>query len=97
MDAISFNWDETKSLANKQQHRVLFEEAEGVFFDESARLIVDPDHMNKDEHFVLLGLSKRFRILVVTHSYLPRAAIVRIMAARKATVEEQQIYIQKVL
>lgn len=97
MDAVSFNWDETKSLINKQDYRVLFEEAEGVFFDESARLIEDPDGLTDGDHFVLLGLSKRFRILVVTHNYLQRDAIVRIVAARKATVEEQQLYIQKIL
>ena len=97
MVAISFNWDETKSLANKRAHRILFEEAEGVFFDESARLIEDPDGLITGDRFVLLGLSKRFRILVVSHSYLQREEIVRIVAARKATVQEQQLYIQKVL
>ena len=97
MDAISFNWDETKSLANKQEHRVLFEEAEGVFFDESARLMKDPDGQSDEYRFVLLGLSKRFRILVVKHNYLQRDAVIRIVGARKATVEEQKFYIQKVL
>lgn len=97
MDVISFNWDETTSLNNKQEHRILFEEAEGVFFDESARLIADPDSLTVGDGLVLLGLSKRFRILVVAHSYLQRDAIVHIVAARKATIEEQQLYIQKVL
>ena len=36
---------------------VLAWETQGVFFDESARLIDDPDHSGDEDRFVMLGFS----------------------------------------
>jgi len=33
-----------------------------------ARLLDDPDHSEAEDRFVLLGLSSRFRVLVVVHT-----------------------------
>ena len=97
MDDISFNWDETKNLANKQKYRVSFIEAKKVFFDDSARLINDPDHLTEDNQFVLLGISNRLRLLVVSYLYETSDAVIRINSARRATLSEQQTYVQKIL
>jgi hypothetical protein len=66
---LRFEWDPTKSAANKRKHGVAFEEAESVFADEQALLIDDPEHSDAEDRFVLLGLSATLRVLVVVHCY----------------------------
>src|SRR5215208_6592547 len=65
--ALRFEWDRRKAAANLLKHGVSFEEAQSVFYDEHARLIDDPDHSNEEERFVLLGLSRALRLLIVCH------------------------------
>jgi len=89
---LRFEWDPTKSAANKRKHGVAFEEAESVFADDHALLIDDPEHSEAEDRFVLLGLSARLRVLVVVHCYRKADAIIRIISARKATKPEQRRY-----
>ena len=92
MSAISFEWDEKKSTANKKKHGVSFEEAQTVFVDENALLIHDPDHSDEEERFVMIGLSDRLRVLIVCHCYRRSKEIIRIISARKAMRPEQKPY-----
>jgi len=92
MLAISFAWDEKKSISNKKKHGVSFEEAQTVFADENALLIHDPDHSDEEERFVMIGLSDRLRVLIVCHCYRRSKAVIRIISARKAMRSEQKQY-----
>ena len=92
MKEISFVWDENKNLINKKKHKVSFEEAQSVFYDENARLIDDPDHSMKEERFILLGMSHSLKLLVVVHAYRENDEIIRIISARKATKNESKTY-----
>ena len=56
-------------LINQKKQGISFDEAKTVFYDDSARLIYDPDHSDTEDRFVLLGLSINFRILTVIHTY----------------------------
>ncbi len=87
-----FVWDNTKNQANKKKHGVSFEEAETVFYDNSARLIADPDHSDDEDRFVLLGISSETNLLVVVHVYKENDEVIRIISARKATKHEQAKY-----
>ncbi|OIP16226.1 MAG: hypothetical protein AUK51_11130 [Comamonadaceae bacterium CG2_30_59_20] len=69
-----------------------FEEAKSVFLDERAKLIDDPDHSDDEERFVLLGLSRTLRLLVVCHCYRSEGNIIRIISARKASSHEAKSY-----
>ncbi len=89
---LCFEWNEVKNAFNKRKHRVSFEDARSVFYDEHARLIFDPDHSENEDRFVLLGMSERLHILVVCHAYRERLGIVRIISARKANKGEQAAY-----
>ena len=89
---ISFEWDEVKQRTNVNKHRVSFSEAQSVFYDPHARLINDPDHSAKEERFILLGMSSRFRLLVVCHSYRDGESCIRIISARRATRFESRSY-----
>jgi len=92
MPAPRFEWDPRKDAENKRKHGVSFEEARSVFADEYALLLDDPDHSAVEERFILLGLSARFRVLVVVHAYRESEDTIRIISARKATRRERQQY-----
>ena len=92
MRTIKFEWDEKKNIANQQKHQVSFEEAKSVFYDESARLIHDPDHSADEDRFIILGFSKKLRLLVVVHIYKENDELIRIISARKASKLEQKYY-----
>lgn len=89
---MEFDWDPRKAGQNQSKHSVSFEEAISVFFDENALLITDPEHSEKEDRFVLMGLSYRFRVLVVVHTYRRSEQVIRLISARKATKQEQQTY-----
>ena len=88
MNALSFEWDERKSVLNKKKHGLSFEEAKTAFLDENALLIHDPDHSGEEDRFVLLGLSAKLRILVVCHVYRKGDHVIRMISARKASRQE---------
>lgn len=54
------------------------------------RIVADPRHSAVEERFVLLGISKERRLLVVM--YVERAESVRIISARLATRPERKDY-----
>jgi len=89
---LRFDSDPAKGRTNERKHGVSFEEAESVFADEHALLLDDPDHSADEDRFVLLGLSARFRVLVVVHTYRQQEAVIRLISARKATRMERTIY-----
>ena len=65
IDEIIFEWDPVKAELNYAKHKVTFEEAKTVFYDENAVLIADPDHSSLDEdRFIMLAWIK-FRITYV--------------------------------
>ena len=92
MGNIEFAWDRRKARSNKAKHGVSFEEAQTVFLDENARLIDDPDHSAEEERFVLLGFSFQARCLIVSHCYREAGSVIRLISARRASVQEEQIY-----
>lgn len=92
MKELKFTWDENKALMNQQKHGVSFEEAKTVFYDHYARLISDPDSSENEERFLLLGLSKQLRLLLVCHCYRETGNQLRIISARKANKSEQKQY-----
>jgi uncharacterized DUF497 family protein len=91
MIGLRFEWDETKAAANQDKHGVSFEEAKTVFADELARLISDPDHSTGEERFILLGMSRSFRLLIVSHCERD-PDLIRIISARKANRQERGEY-----
>lgn len=92
MDRIKFEWDENKNRINKSKHKISFEEAKTVFYDEEALVIDDPKHSSEEERFIILGFSKRANLLVVCHCYRESESVIRIISARKATKSEERQY-----
>ena len=92
MSDIRFEWDENKNIINIKKHKITFEEAKSVFYDQEALLINDPEHSWGEERFIILGLSLKANLLVVCHCYRESETVIRIISARKATKNEAEQY-----
>lgn len=92
MKRLIFEWDNEKNRINQEKHKVSFEEAKSVFYDENAIQFWDEDHSDTEDRFLLLGRSYRMRILLIVHCYRERESVIRIISARKATKNESKFY-----
>ena len=89
---ITFEWDPPKAAANLRKHRVSFEEAKSVFYDEFAVQFFDDEHSSDEDRFLLLGLSSGTGLLIVCHCERDDGEVIRIISARKATQRESAFY-----
>lgn len=89
---IRFEWYPPKAATNLRKHRVSFEEARSVFYDEFAIQFFDDEHSSDEDRFLLLGLSSESRLLIVCHCERESGEVIRIISARKATKRESAFY-----
>ena len=89
---MNFEWDRMKAASNAEKHGVTFEEASTAFGDVLSFTIVDPDHSEDEDRYLLLGESYRGRLLVVMHT--DRGNSVRLISARLASRSERRAYEQ---
>lgn len=87
---MNFEWDPRKAASNERKHRVSFDEAMTVFADWDSITIPDPDHSEDEERFLVIGVSARNQLLVVSHT--DRGENTRIISARRADARERQKY-----
>ena len=92
MKQLEFEWDKKKEKTNAKKHGVSFDEARTVFFDEQAIQFFDPEHSDEEDRFILLGTSFKLKTLVVCHCFREDETKIRIISARKADSEEEQVY-----
>jgi uncharacterized DUF497 family protein len=85
---VRFVWDPRKAAINVRKHGVPFDEAATAFDDELGAYYPDSLH---DDRFILIGYSRRQRLLYAVHAEVTRDAI-RIISARKATRDEKARY-----
>jgi len=52
---MHFEWDPEKARANLAKHGVSFEEAMRAFLDPLSVTILDPDHSEGEDRFVLIA------------------------------------------
>ena len=88
--SVTFEWDAAKARDNIEKHGVDFEEASSAFFDPLSLTIPDPEHLEVEERFVLVGHSNSNRLLVVVH--VDRGDRIRIISARTAERHERRNY-----
>ena len=87
-----FNWNKEKNLFNIRKHGIPFKEAATVFLDPHATLVDDAEHSQDEERYIVIGMSKKLKMLMVCHCYRGTGEIIRIISARTATKAEQKIY-----
>ena len=88
--SLRFEWDPDKAATNERKHGVTFAEASTAFRDPHSISMPDPDHSSTEARWLLLGVSKPGRLLVVAHT--ERRDTIRIINARLATRHERKIY-----
>jgi uncharacterized protein len=81
-----FEWDRRKATLNLKKHGVSFGEALAVFGDPQARIFDDPDHSSDERREIIVGYSRRPRLLVV--GFAERSGRIRIVTARRASRAE---------
>ena len=89
---LTFEWDENKNRINQSKHKISFEEAQTVFYDERALVIDGPEHSEEEERFIILGMSFKANLLVVCHCCRSDENVIRIISVRKATKTESAWY-----
>ena len=92
--AHDFIWDENKALVNERKHGISFKLACEVFLDPLAEFISSNDHDDREERWVIVGMTRADILVAVIHAYfeVDGEERVRIISARKATFRERQEY-----
>ena len=89
---MKFEWDSSKAALNAKKHKITFEMAKTVFYDDFAVQFFDEEHSFDEERFLLLGMSSNARLLLVCHRETEDGDVIRIISVRKATISEAQNY-----
>jgi hypothetical protein len=97
MNKVRFEWNRKKDISNFRNHGVAFDEAKTVFCDENAIEFYDQDHSLREDRFLMIGLSSKLRILLVSYTVSEGKDedIIRIISSRKPTNNEQKIYFER--
>jgi uncharacterized DUF497 family protein len=85
---VRFTWNARKAASNLRKHGVSFTEAATAFDDELAAYY--PDTLYEDR-VILIGYSRRQRLLYVVHAEVQHN-VIRIISARTATSHEKAHY-----
>lgn len=84
-----YEWDRAKAASNLRKHGIHFADAVAVFADESALTLDDPNP--DEERYVTLGMDAFARVLVVVYTWRGEDTV-RLISARRATRNEQNLY-----
>lgn len=66
--SLIFQWNKDKAASNLEKHGVSFEEAATAFGDALSMTIPDPLHSEGETRFLLIGMTRARRIVVVAHT-----------------------------
>ena len=84
---MKYEYDENKSLSNKQKHGIDFEEAKDLWNDD--RLLEIKTSFSNEMRYIYIGkIGNKFYTVVVTY----REDRIRIISARRSRQKEIEIY-----
>jgi uncharacterized DUF497 family protein len=90
-----FEWDDAKAESNKKKHGISFAEAATAFSDPNALEFLDDKSSDKEERWILVGLSAKSHVVLVIFIE-KEEEFIRIISARKAVKDEINQYFSKV-
>lgn len=90
-DLMKFEWDSKKEKINLKKHKIDFNLAKLVFYDEFMMERYDINHSDYEDRYMVIG-SVLDSLMVITVIYTERADAIRIISARKANSEERKAY-----
>ncbi|MCL2170285.1 MAG: BrnT family toxin [Defluviitaleaceae bacterium] len=79
-------------MVNINKHGVTFNEAATAFQDKNLIEIDDLEHSQNEDRFIIIGKSRRLRLIIVCHCYRENDTIIRIISARQANKDEAELY-----
>jgi len=79
-------------VVNINKHGVTFNEAATAFQDKNLIEIDDLEHSQNEDRFIIIGKSRRLRLIIVCHCYRENDTIIRIISARQANKDEAELY-----
>lgn len=88
---LKFDWDKSKAKSNAAKHGVSFDVAKSVFKDPFAVEYLDDRQNYGEDRFVIIGRIDGHLLYV---AYTERKDVIRIISARRATKNEQEVYFQ---
>lgn len=88
-EPVEFEWDKGNAGKNLK-HGVSDYECEETFFDEAKRVLKDALHSGSEERNILLGKTKKSRLLYVV--YTKRGKKIRVISARHINRKERHFY-----
>ena len=99
MKKVRFEWDRKKDITNFRNHGIAYNEAKTVFYDENAIEFYDQDHSLREDRYLMIGLSSKLRILLVSYTVSEGKDedVIRIITSRKPTRKEQKIYFERLI
>jgi len=83
---VTFEWDEGNIDKSYEKHGVVFKEIEEVFLDESAFVVPDIAHSQKEPRYIIIGCTIGGKRLFVVFTI--RKDHVRIVSARRMHARE---------
>lgn len=84
-----FEWDDPKMEEGYNERKITLDEAVSVFFDERMITNENEDSLG-EQQFVTVGMSKKFRLLVVV--WMQRDEVARIVTSFKAAPKHKRSY-----
>lgn len=88
--ALAFEWDHGNRGKNFKKHKVTDEECEEVFFDTKKKVLRDLLHSDREERFILLGKTRKERLLFA--AFTIRNDRIRVISARDLKNKEKHLY-----
>lgn len=89
-EPIEFLWDSGNIDKNRLKHGISNEETEEAFLDEGKRIAKDILHSKKEKRYILLGQTKKQRILFIVFTI--RNKKIRVISARIVNKKEVYLY-----
>jgi len=89
-EPVEFIWDKGNREKNWLKHKVTNKECEEVFFDYQKLISKDCFHSKKEKRFILLGETKRKRLLFIVFTL--RGKKVRVISSRDINKKERKLY-----
>lgn len=85
-----FDWDKGNVEKNWLSHKVLFTEAEEVFFNKPILLYPDEKHSSIEVRYYVLGKTDNNRYLFIVFTI--RGNLIRVVSARDMSRKEKIVY-----
>ena len=89
-EPVTFFWDKGNERKNLEKHGVTQQEVEETFFDPQKKLLQDKFHSGREDRYILLGQTKRQRLLFVVFTIRNRR--IRVISARDLNKKERPLY-----